>query len=112
MSEKCNKYESLFIFSDEKTLAEHILTCEECRFQHEKMKKVSALINEVKPKFKKHIFTKLKIACVFFILMIGGISFNIAQQYGMLDTVLYGEQLSMSDLGIPTDSYGLIKVDE
>ncbi len=111
MSE-CDKFEALFTFSDEKTLLEHVAQCEDCRKEYEKMQKVSALIQEAKPRFKKNRLAGLRAACVMFFIMLGGISVYVAdEQYGVLDTVKYGEQLTMEDLGIPTDSYGLIQVD-
>ena len=111
MSE-CKKFEALFTFSDEKTLLEHIAKCENCKKEYEKMQKVSALINEVKPKFKKKKLTSIKAACLVFIIMIGSLSIYVAdEQYGVLDTIKYGEQLTMEDLGIPTDNYGIIKAD-
>lgn len=113
MSDKCDKFEALFTFSDEKTFLEHVSQCEDCKKEYEKMQKVSALIKEVKPKFKKPKLPVVQVACMLFLVVLGGVSLNaVDQQYGVLDTVKYGEQLSMADLGIPTDSYGLIQVDD
>lgn len=113
MKDKCNKYESLFIFSDEETLNAHLLECEDCRQEHEKMQRVSDLINEVKDEYNKKInYMTLKIACVFFLFVAGGASINMLDlRYGILDTVKYGEPLTIEQLGFPTDSYGLIQVD-
>lgn len=112
MNKKCNKYESLFIFSDEKTLIEHISVCEECRKEYEKMNKVSDLIKEVKNEYKKPNHVALKVACVLFLFITGGISVDMLDmKYGILDTIQYGEPLTMNDLGFPTDEYGLIQVD-
>lgn len=114
MSDKCEKFEALFTFSDEKELLEHIEQCEDCRKEYEKMQKVSALIKEVKPKFKKNNnLVYLKAACAMLMIMVCGISANVMdEQYGIFDVIRYGDELTMSDLGIPTDSYGLIQVDE
>jgi anti-sigma factor RsiW len=46
MEKHCNKYESLFVFSDEKALNEHLSVCAECAEEHEKMQKVSSLVKE------------------------------------------------------------------
>ena len=35
MKDKCTKYEALFTFADEKTLRQHIETCEDCRREQE-----------------------------------------------------------------------------
>ena len=115
MNKKCSKYESLFIFSDEKTLQEHINTCEECRAEHEKMEKVSDLLKEVKLyyKGKKRSFKKLKAVCAAFFLVIftttGTVLYNDTD---VVDSLMYGETLSAENLGFPVDSEGLLMVDE
>ena len=53
MDNKCSKYESLFIFSDEEKLTEHLNECEDCKIEQKKMEKVSELIQEVKPYYLK-----------------------------------------------------------
>lgn len=120
MKEKCSKYESLFIFSDEKDLTEHINNCEDCKAEHEQMQKVSALLKEVAPHYqkKKKSFANkirfLQAACMLFILFVGGLSTTamLDSKYGILDTVKYGAPLTMEDMGFQTDNYGLIQVDE
>ena len=111
MDEKCTKYESLFTFRSEDELMEHINSCEECRHEHEQMQKVSELIREVRPYFrkKKRDMAKLKVACALFLMIacgttLGVINFNT----DIADTLKYGETLSAEDLGLPVDSYGLI----
>lgn len=112
MTEKCNKFEALYTFSDEKTLLEHIETCEDCRAEYEKMNKVSDLIKEVKPHYKKDRFKAVKVACVLFALMVGGTTLEIASMnYNILDEIKYGQQFTADDLGFQTDDYGLIMVD-
>ena len=113
MDKKCDKYESLFTFQNEETLNQHIAECEDCRLEHEKMLKVSELIQEVKPYYQQDKFRYLRVACVMFAMVIGGVSLGIADHnYGVVDTLKYGEQLTLEDLGLPTDSYGFIMVDE
>lgn len=116
MTKKCNKFESLFIFLDEETLQTHIAECEDCKAEFEKMEKVSELIQEVKPHYlkkKKNRFDAVRIACVMFAFVVGGVTFHIADtNYGIIDTVRYGTQLTADDLGFQTDDYGLIMVDE
>ena len=53
MDEKCNQYEPLFTFRSEEELIEHIQNCPECQKEHEKMQKVSELLQEVKPYYLK-----------------------------------------------------------
>lgn len=112
MTEKCNKFESLFTFSDEQTLLEHIAHCEVCRAEYEKMNKVSDLIKEVKPHYKKDKIKLVKVACIMFGLLIGGTTFEIANSnYNLVDSIKYGQQFTAEDLGFQTDEYGFIMVD-
>lgn len=114
MDKKCDKYESLFTFRTEDELTEHLKECDECRQMHEKMEKVSALIQEVKPYYrsKQRRWAKFKAACALFIIMasattLGLINFNA----DISDTLKYGTTLSAEDYGFPVDSYGLIYVE-
>ena len=112
MDKKCDKYESLFIFSDEATLQKHLAECEDCRKEHEKMQRVSDLIQEVKEDYKRPKYRALQVACILFLFIVCGASIEMLDlRYGILDTVKYGAPLTMEDLGFPTDSYGLIQVD-
>lgn len=112
MKEKCNKFEALFTFSDEETLMKHIAECEDCRKEYEKMNRVSELIKEVKPHYKKDRFQAVKVACVLFALIVGGTTLEIADmRYNIVDTVKYGQQFTAEDLGFQTDEYGLLMVD-
>ena len=116
MKKKCDKFESLFIFSDEETLRAHVEECEDCKAELETMNKVSELIQEVKPYYlskRKNRFNAVRIACALFAFVISGVTFHIADMnYGIVDTVRYGTQLTADDLGFQTDDYGLIMVDE
>ena len=64
MDKKCDKFESYFTFRDEQELLAHISECEDCAREYEKLKKVSALISQVKPYYvkSKNIRLKLKVA--------------------------------------------------
>lgn len=115
MKEKCTKYEALFTFRSEEELLEHIKECEDCRLEHEKMKKVSALIQEAKPYFKEKRKNKAKIkaACALFMLMISGTTLGLINfNPDISDTLKYGTTLSSEDLGLPVDSYGLIYIED
>lgn len=112
MNKKCNKFESLFIFSDEETLQNHIKECDDCRQEYEKMNKVTELIKEVKPYYRKDRFKTLKVACILFAMLLGGTTLQIANMnYNIVDTIKYGQQFTAEDLGFQTDEYGLIMVD-
>ena len=116
MGNKCSKYEGLFIFSDEEALQNHLNECEDCRLEHEKMEKVSDLINEVKFHYhlKKKKVMKLKAVCAAAMIMFFSASFGVINEGGsdLADALMYGDTLSAEDLGFPVDSYGLLMVDD
>lgn len=115
MEKKCTKYEGLFVFSDEKTLNEHITECEDCRLEHEKMQKVSDLLGEVKfyYKAKSKKVMKLKAVCAAAMIMFFSATFGVVStDTDWADELMYGQVLSAEDLGFPVDSYGLIMVDD
>lgn len=113
MKDKCSKYEALFTFGDEEQLKAHIAECEDCRIEDETMQKVSALIQEVKPHYskKRDFMLRMKVACVFIAIIVGGMTSVIGSNPDMMDTLKYGTTLSAEDLGLPVDSYGLIMVE-
>lgn len=113
MENKCTQYEGLMTFGTTERLIEHIKTCEDCRAEHERMEKVSALIQEVAPsiKEKRKNYARLKMACasfalVMFVSTLGVINLNT----DIHDTIMYGQTLTLEDYGLPVDSYGLIMV--
>lgn len=114
MKDKCTKYEALFTFADEETLKKHLEVCEDCRNEQEQMDKVSELISEVKPFYKKKTssYHHLKVACILFALVIGGASIGVVgTNQDLMDYIQYGETLSAEDLGFPVDSYGFLLVE-
>ena len=114
MNKKCSKYEALFTFRTEEELNEHINQCEDCRAEHEKMLRVSELIQEAKPYFRERRknIAKLKAACALFVIMLSGTTLGVLNlNTDISDTLKYGTTLSSEDLGLPVDSYGLISRD-
>ncbi len=114
MKEKCTKYESIYTFRSEEELQQHLLECEDCRIEHEKMLRVSELIKEVKPYFreKRRNIAKVKVACALFMLMVSSTTLGIINfNTDISDTLKYGSTLSAEDLGLPVDSYGLIYIE-
>ncbi|MGN0031530.1 MAG: hypothetical protein ACI37Q_06215 [Candidatus Gastranaerophilaceae bacterium] len=114
MNEKCTKYEALFTFRSEEELMEHVQTCEDCRLEHQKMMRVSELIQEAKPYFKekRKNLAKVKVACALFMLMMCGTTLGVINlNTDVSDTLKYGTTLNAEDLGLPVDSYGLISLE-
>ncbi len=118
MKEKCTKFESLFLFRDEKELQEHLKECPDCRQEQEKMDKVSELIQEVKPyyvKKRKDSFTRLKVACILCFGLFTGMLIGYFSQYGYITTANYNysdtsTQSATNEYGMPIDNYGLISL--
>lgn len=114
MNKKCTKYESLFTFRNQEELDEHISACPDCAAVQDEMDKVSALIQEVKPYYKKQRrqFKIAKIACTLLLFIFCGATVGIlSTNTDITDTLTYGQVLSAEDLGLPVDSYGLIMVE-
>jgi len=114
MKDKCQKYEGLFLFSDEAALKAHLDECPDCRAEHEKMQRVSELLQEVKPHFmaerKRH--AQMKIACaVSFIFLSGTVLGLVNLNPEISDTLRYGAVLEAEDLGFPVDDYGFLLVE-
>ena len=114
MTDKCTKYETLFTFLPQEKFEEHLKNCPDCQKEHEKMQRVSELIQEAKPHFieRRRNFAKIKavaasFALIFFTTTLGVINFNT----DISDTIKYGTTLSAEDLGLPVDSYGLLMVE-
>ena len=114
MKEKCTKYEALFTFSTQEEFEKHLKECPDCQKEHEKMQKVSELIQEAKPYFveKRRNYAKIKAVAASFALLLftttlGVVNFNT----DISDTIKYGTTLSAEDLGLPVDSYGLLMVE-
>lgn len=115
MDNKCSKYESLFIFSDEETLKKHLEECEECRIEYEKQQKVSSLLDEVKMYYhsKNRRRSRIQAACIAIFMMFSTLSLGLAiTNDDLMDEIRYGETLTAEDLGFPVDSYGLLTVDD
>ena len=114
MKDKCDKYETLFVFADDDILKEHLQECEDCSKEQEIMDGVSELISEVKPYYqkKKTSFNQLKVACILFALIMGGASLGIiGTNQEIAEYLRYGETLSAEELGFPVDSYGFLLVE-
>ena len=115
MENKCSKYEGLFVFSDNGTFEKHLESCEDCKLEHEKMQKVSDLLNEVKFYYRARAkkIRKIKAVCAALCLICFSTSFGVVTNDGdFVDALMYGESLSAEDLGFPVDSYGLLVVDD
>lgn len=114
MENKCSKYESLFVFSDNETLNKHIEECADCKKESEKMNRLSELLGEVKfyYRVRNNKIKRLRAVCaVFFIVFFSAAFGIISNDTDLTDALMYGNTLSAEDLGFPVDSYGLLMVD-
>ncbi len=115
-SNKCNKYEGLFVFGDEKTFNEHLLNCEDCQKEHFKYERVSQLIKEVTPVYlkrenNKKISAIKKLACCF-VLFVGLTGCYTC--YYMYDvnnfSIETADESCITDIGLPIDEYGFLSL--
>ena len=116
MEKKCDKYKTLFMFSDEKSLMKHIEQCEDCKKEHEMMNNISELIQEAKPlylkdKKQKENILKLKVACILACALFSGMVFQYFNvNYDVMYQFAYND-ISIEEMGFPVDEYGFIMVD-
>lgn len=114
MEDKCTQFEALFTFKSEEELLEHIKICPDCAREYEQMRRVSGLIQEVKPYFKKRHKTsvRIKAACAIIFLFLSGLTLGVLTlNTDITDTLKYGTTLSSEDFGFPVDEFGLIAVE-
>lgn len=115
MKDKCNKYEGYFLFSDEKTLDEHIKNCPDCQREREKEERLSALIKNSESEYKKLVKQNLnkayaKIACM--LLLFAGIGtttgYNLYKSSNIINPNSYNSAYIsvIENSGLPTDEYG------
>ncbi len=118
MSEKCNKYESLFVFGTKEQLEEHLVICPECREQHEKMDKTANIAKEAAFHYKNygkknHYIPAIKIAAglVIITLVLFTINTDIINIENKDHNLASNAAESViSEMGLPTDEYGLLMV--
>lgn len=117
MENKCNKFEELFVKADESVLLAHIEDCSECRSEYEKMLKVSNLISEVKPLYRrkrrvqKNVFA---MAASFLMIFLAFFAIQIYTPNSIVNETIAsisGSDYTYEEIGLPVDEYGLIMVD-
>lgn len=108
----CNGYESMFTFLSDEDFQRHLLACESCRTEHERMQKVSALIQEAKPYFNasKRKKSLLKAACASFVVFCSMACFQIFVTTGLYDEVVYNNSPTIEEMGLPVDEYGFLMI--
>lgn len=114
MKDKCQKYEGLFVFSDEATLKAHVEDCPDCRAEHEKMCKISELLQEVRPHFvaRRKRFAQMKIACAISFMFLSGTVLGLVNfNPDISETIRFGSVLEAEDYGFPVDDYGFLLVE-
>src|SRR5574344_1895991 len=107
MDKKCNGYESQFIFLNEDDFKLHLQSCETCQIEHEKMLKVSQLLQEVKPYFIQNKLSFVKKVAILTLTVLAGVVlqyFTISS--GLYDKYISHDTTSIEDLGFPVDDYG------
>lgn len=110
---KCNGYESMFTFLSEEDFLKHLEVCEDCRKEHEKMSKVSELIQEAKPfiKTKNKQIRRLKAACIACALIVSGASYPLYTVGSHMYTAYNQESvLTAEEMGFQVDEYGFLYI--
>ncbi len=117
-SDKCNKYESIFVFGGDDAIKAHIDECPDCREEYEKHLKVSSLVKEVAPVYlkkqkQKRLSAVKRLACCF-ILLIGITGFTGYTGYKIYDANSFQvntvDESYIGNLGLPTDEYGFLEI--
>lgn len=118
MTDKCDRYESLFVFGTEQELENHIAICPDCREQHEMLNKTAFVAREVAPHYANYGKTKplqlaIKAAAGFIVITLAYFIINHGAMQGDIDgyNLSYTQNESViSEMGLPTDEYGLLMV--
>lgn len=125
MENKCDKYESYFLFGNTEGLEKHIESCADCRDEAENQKKLSYLLNFAGKECKKlqqnrHQRHLAKAACfVLLIITIGSYTgynsyitnkLNQNYNYSIFSSDDFNSAI-LSQKGYPTDSFGFIEYD-
>ena len=117
MKEKrsCDKYEANFIFKGDREFLEHVKICADCQKEYEKQIKISKLIREVAPIYKKREEIKRRkvikrIACcmVIFVGLMSYTGYNMYDNYRMQQDIMTDSYIS--SLGLPIDDYGFLEI--
>lgn len=117
MDKKCKKFEELFITEDEKALLAHIEECETCKAEYEKMQKVSNLIKEVTPLYKKKRAVRknaVAMAASFLMIFLAFFAMQISNPDSFVNETIAsisGSNYTYEQMGLPVDEFGLIMVD-
>lgn len=113
---KCNGYESMYTFLSEKDFQKHLEICEECRTEHEKMQKVSSLIQEAKPYIKrqKKQAKMIRAACAVFVVLFASLSLPIftlgTNVYNDVIAQNQADAMTVEEMGLPVDEYGFLYI--
>lgn len=114
MKNKCDKFESYFVFRNDEEFMNHISECEDCHNEFLKQKQVSSLIKEVSDVYKTREKKKIKqaFASCFAFLMIFFAGFGVFtfENYHKLAKIQDSEYGYIYDMGFPVDEYGLLKI--
>ena len=110
---KCNGYEAMFTFLNEDDFKKHLHECAECRAEHEKMMRVSALIQEAKPfiKEKRKNSQILKAACAACFVVFACLSVPVyTLGTSVYNNVVASNAMTVEEMGLPVDEYGLLYI--
>lgn len=105
----CNGYESNYLFLNDADFKKHLEECEMCAKEHEKMQKVSQLIQEAKPYIKTQKKNRiLKTACALFLFVFASLSLPL---YTVTNDIIAMNSPTIEEMGLPVDEYGLLLIE-
>ena len=109
---KCNGYESMYTFLSEDDFLKHLENCEECKAEHERMQKVSSLIQEAKPYIieKRNRSKVLKAACAIFIIFFSTLSIPLYTVGTHMYEDVMASSMTAEEMGLPVDEYGFLYI--
>ena len=119
MNNNCNKYQYLFIFSDEEYLKEHIKNCPDCAKKHEISEKTANLVKEIKPYIINENINKKRLvllkSCSAVVLLCICLSWMVKSHYQSISSyqsilLMVKESSIINEMGLPVDEYGLLQV--
>ena len=110
----CNGYEAMYTFLSDDDFKKHLQVCESCAREHNRMQKVSSLIQEAKPyiKEKKRQARVLMSAAAFFVAVFATLSVPMCMVgVDVYDNFVAQSTPDIQELGLPVDEYGFLYVD-
>lgn len=113
-TKQCNGYEAMYTFLNDEDFERHLKECPQCAKEHEKMQKVSDLIQEAKTYIKqKRKNTRVLVsAAAFFVAVFATLSVPLCMVgIDAYDNLVAQNTMDVQELGLPVDEYGFLYIE-